>query len=394
MFLSLGLILIVGIILAGLSRKLGLPHILGYLVAGIILGPYVLGGIGSEVLNISEEIRKIALVVILLRAGLSLDLKDLKQVGLAAFLISFLPATFEILAYIFFAPLIFGISWLDAAILGSVMAAVSPAVVIPKMIHLIEVGRGSKKGIPQLILAGSSMDDIFTMVVFTSFLNMKLTGAGSIKGLLDIPLSIVLGLLIGGFVGKVLIEILDRDSRISPQQKAIVFFATAFLLIGLEEITKEWLVFSSLLSIMAMSLVYRIFGQEDSVQKIAEKYKGIWTVAELFLFVLVGASVDIRFTLGAGPGAILILILALAIRSIGVFLATLGTKLNGKERLFCVFAYLPKATVQAAIGSIALSKGLESGNLILSVAVLGIIITAPLGSILMEKTYEKLLEKD
>ena len=398
MFLSLSLIILLGLSMGALFDRLKLPRIIGMLITGIILGPYVLNLLDSSILNISSDLRKIALVIILLKAGLSLDISDLKRSGSSAILLAFLPASFEILAYIIFAPMLFSINRIDAAVLGAVLAAVSPAVVVPKMVDLIERKYGTKKAIPQMIMAGASCDDIFTIVLFTTFLNFALGGELNIKSLFKIPVSIILGIAIGILLGYGLYlafeNLYKRKKHVRNSIKVIIMLGFSLLLVALEDILADIIPMSGLLAVISMACTIRLKSDELVSKRLSEKFSKIWLSAEIILFVLVGAAVDIRYMLSFGIEAILIIIICLIFRSIGVLISIAKRNFTAKERIFCIVAYLPKATVQAAIGSIPLFSGLESGNLILSVTVLSILITAPLGAIGIDKLYPKYLQKE
>lgn len=389
MLLSLALLFLVGILFKELALKIKLPGLVGMLIAGILLGPYVLGLLDHKILDISSELRKIALVIILLKAGLSLDLKDLKKVGRPAILLSFLPASFEILGYVVLAPLLLGVSYAEAALMGAVLSAVSPAVVVPRMIKLMEEEKGTKKGIPQMILAGASCDDIFVIVLFSSFLNMNKGGEISLSTFFNIPLSIVLGIALGIFMGILLMGIFKK-MRFDNSIKVIAILGLSFLLVSIEILLEDHIAISGLLAVIAMASLIR-YRDINTSKELSLSFGRLWSGAEILLFTLVGAAVDIRYMTKAGVMAILLILLALIFRPIGVLLALLKTDLNKKERLFEAIAYLPKATVQAAIGSIPLSSGLNAGAIILSVAVLGIIITAPLGAFAIDNSYKKLL---
>lgn len=397
MILSLGLILIVGMIFAKIFEKLRLPRIIGMLLTGIILGPQVLNLLDSNILAISSDLRTIALIVILLKAGLSLDIKDLKKVGRSAVLLSFLPASFEILAYAIFVPRLLGLSLIDSLLMGAVMAAVSPAIVVPRMVKLIDEGYGKNESVPQMILDGASCDDVFVLVLFSSFLSMAKGSAFSYKYLLKVPISIVSGIGLGIIIGYLLYLFFERHykngSYIRNSTKVIIILALAFLLVSMEGMVKDIIPISGLLAVISMASSYKIKAEEQVVDRLSEKFAKLWIFAEILLFVLVGAEVDIKYMTEIGFVGILLIFLGLLIRSLGVFLSVSESKLNKNEKLFTIFAYTPKATVQAAIGSVALANGLESGMAILSVAVLGIIITAPLGAILIDNTYKKLLKK-
>lgn len=398
MLTSLALIFLVGLSAASICRKIHLPRIIGMLVTGILLGPYVLDLLDSSILGISADLRQMALVIILIKAGLSLNLDDLKRIGRPAVLMAFLPALFEITAFVLFAPAILGINHVEAAIMGSVLGAVSPAVVVPRMVSLMEDGWGTKKGIPQLILAGASLDDVFVIVLFTTFLGMGQGNGIHLMDFAQIPLSIVFGLLLGGAVGFLLTWLFEHryshQEMIRNSTKVIIVLGVSFLLLATEDWLEGILPVSGLLAIMSMAMVIAMRSVPSVAQRLREKYGKLWLAAELILFVMVGAAVDIRYTMEAGLSAVLMILVGLAFRSVGVFLCLLGTPLNREERLYCVIAYLPKATVQAAIGSVPLSLGLPCGRLVLSVAVLSILITAPLGAIGMDVSYSHLLEKD
>ncbi|WP_296257035.1 cation:proton antiporter [uncultured Ezakiella sp.] len=394
MLTSLGLILLVGLALGAICKKIKLPSIVGMLVTGILLGPFVLDLLDPSILNISADLRKMALIIILIKAGLSLDLADLKKVGRPAILLSFLPATFEIMAYVIFAPKIFGISTIDAALMGSVLAAVSPAVVVPRMVYMIENKIGTKKGIPQMIMAGASCDDIFVIVLFTSFLSMAQGGVLSPIEFLNVPISIILGIILGAMIGYILYYFFENafnnNRMIRNSTKLIIILTISFMIMALEEKLASVVALSGLLAIVSMASVLRVKMTDSVSARLSEKFGKLWIGAEVLLFVLVGAAVDIRYTLSAGFAAVLMIFIALAIRSIGVLISLIKTPLKRKEKVFTVVAYLPKATVQAAIGSVPLAAGLSSGNIILSVAVMGILITAPLGAIGIDRLQKKL----
>lgn len=398
MLTSLALIFLVGLAMASICQKIKLPRIIGMLVTGIVLGQYALNLLDASILGISADLRQMALVIILIKAGLSLNISDLKKVGRPAVLMSFLPAVFEILAFILFAPSVLGITLIDAAIMGAVLSAVSPAVVVPRMVQFIETKYGTKKGIPQLILAGASLDDVFVIVLFSTFIGMAQGNSVNIVEFINIPISIVLGIFIGAVVGLFLSAFFETKYAhrhyIRNSMKVIIVLGTAFLLIALEEWLKNVIPVSGLLAVMSMACMLQVRSVASVSERLSEKFGKLWIAAEIILFVLVGAAVDIRYTLEAGLGAVLLIIIALIFRSVGVYLCLIGTKLNLKEKIFCVIAYLPKATVQAAIGSVPLSLGLPCGNIVLSVAVLSIIITAPLGAFGMDMTYQHLLEKE
>ena len=336
-----------------------------------------------------------ALVIILIKAGLSLDLKDLKRVGRPAIMLSFIPASCEIVAYTIFAPIIFGITHIEGAVMGAVLSAVSPAIVVPRMVNLMEKGIGTKKGIPQMILAGASMDDIFVIVLFTTFVSMAQGNGVNLISFANIPVSIVLGILLGAVAGLALSWFFETNYAhkhlVRNSVKVIIILGTAFLLLTIETALKGTVPVSGLLAVVSMSLVIGIRSVKEVTARLQEKFGKLWIAAEVILFVLVGAAVDIRYTLRAGLGALAMIFIALSIRALGVLLCTIKTPLNKKERLFCVLSYMPKATVQAAIGSVPLAMGLSCGNLVLSVAVLAIVITAPLGAFGIDIGYKRLL---
>ena len=395
MLTSLALIFLVGLSTAGICQKLKIPRIIGMLITGVVLGPYVLDLLDSSILGISSELRQMALVIILIKAGLSLDLKDLKRVGRPAIMLSFIPASCEIVAYTIFAPMIFGITLIEGAVMGAVLSAVSPAIVVPRMVNLMEKGIGTKKGIPQMILAGASMDDIFVIVLFTTFVSMAQGNGVNLISFANIPVSIVLGILLGAVAGLALSWFFETNyahkNLVRNSVKVIIILGTAFLLLTIETALKGTVPVSGLLAVVSMSLVIGIRSVKEVTARLQEKFGKLWIAAEVILFVLVGAAVDIRYTLRAGLGALAMIFIALSIRALGVLLCTIKTPLNKKERLFCVLSYMPKATVQAAIGSVPLAMGLSCGNLVLSVAVLAIVITAPLGAFGIDIGYKRLL---
>lgn len=398
MLASLSLIFLVGLAMGAICQKLKMPRIIGMLVTGIVLGPYVLDFLDPSILSISSELRKLALIIILLKAGLSLDLKDLKKAGRPAILMSFVPATCEIAGYILFAPLLLGINRIEAAVMGAVLGAVSPAVVIPRMVMLIEEKYGTKKAIPQMIMAGASCDDIFVIVLFTTFLSMAQGGSADIVDFVNIPVSIVLGILLGAVTGYGLYLFFETSYAhkhcVRNSTKVIIVLGFSMLLVSVEGWLEGKVSVSGLLAVVSMACVIKIKSTASVSKRLSEKFGKLWIAAEVVLFVLVGAAVDIRYTLSAGIAAVFMIFIALIFRTAGVLICTIKTKLNMKERIFCVIAYLPKATVQAAIGSVPLAAGLVCGKIILSVAVLAIIITAPLGALGIDNTYKKLLEKE
>lgn len=391
MLLSIALIMLVGMAAAMLSKKVGLPGLVGMILTGAILGPCVLNLIDDSILNISSELRKIALIIILTRAGLTLDLDDLKRAGRPALLMCFLPASFEILGMILVAPHLLHISILEAAILGAVIAAVSPAVVVPKMIQLMEEGYGMNKQIPQIILAGASVDDVFVIVLFTSFTGLAQGDQISVMKFVNIPISIIAGILIGAVIG-IALGIFFTKVHMRDTIKVIIMLSLAFILVSLEEMITIPVTFAALISVMFMGIFLKR-KKADTSARLSAKFNKLWVMAEIILFVLVGASVDITFISKAGLKTVILIFAVLLFRMAGVFICMLGTKLNGKERLFCMLAYTPKATVQAAIGGVPLAMGLACGNIVLTVAVIAIVITAPLGAFMIEHTYKKLLSK-
>lgn len=398
MLASLSLIFLVGLAMGAICQKLKMPRIIGMLVTGIVLGPYVLDFLDPSILSISSELRKLALIIILLKAGLSLDLKDLKKAGRPAILMSFVPAICEIAGYILFAPLLLGINRIEAAVMGAVLGAVSPAVVIPRMVMLMEEKYGTKKAIPQMIMAGASCDDIFVIVLFTTFLSMAQGGSADIINFVNIPVSIVLGILLGAVTGYGLYLFFETSYAhkhcVRNSTKVIIVLGFSMLLVSVEGWLEGKVSVSGLIAVVSMACVIKIKSTAFVSKRLSEKFGKLWIAAEVVLFVLVGAAVDIRYTLSAGIAAVFMIFIALIFRTAGVLICTIKTKLNMKERIFCVIAYLPKATVQAAIGSVPLAAGLACGKIILSVAVLAIIITAPLGALGIDNKYKKLLEKE
>lgn len=397
MLTSLSFIFLIGLALAQICQVFKMPRIIGMLITGMVLGPYVLDLLDPSILSISADLRKMALIIILLKAGFSLDWKDLLKVGRPAILLSFLPASFEIAGYILLAPLLLGISRVDAAVMGAVLAAVSPAVVVPRMVHYIEHRYGTEKGIPQMLMAGASCDDIFVIVLFTTFLGMAQGGSAKLMEFLNIPLSIVLGILLGLFAGYGLHLFFEasylRKKHVRNSMKVVIILALAFLLMSIELWLKEKIAISGLLAVVSMAIMIKNKSIDSVSRRLSEKFGKLWLAAEVILFVLVGAAVDLRYTLNAGLPVVVLIFSALGFRSLGVWLSTVKTHLSRQERCFCVLAYLPKATVQAAIGSVPLAAGLGCGKIILSVAVMGILITAPLGALGMDMSYKKLLQK-
>lgn len=391
MLKSIALIMLIGMSAGWGCRKVKLPGLIGMLFTGIILGPYVLNMLDSSILLVSADIRKIALVIILTRAGLTLNLEDLKKVGRPAFLMCFVPATFEMIGMIILAPRLLSVSLIEAAVIGAVVAAVSPAVVVPEMIKLMEEGYGTKQGIPQLILAGASVDDVYVIVMFTAFTSLAQGSNVSVMSFVNIPVSIIFGIIIGIIIGKAL-AVVWKKVHIRDTVKAAIFLSVALLLVGVEASLNTPITFASLISVMFIGIALKKDRPEVAF-RLSQKYNKMWVWAEVMLFVLVGATVDIGYVAYAGVSAIVIIIGALIFRMAGVALCMAGTKLKLKERVFCMLAYTPKATVQAAIGGVPLSMGLACGNTVLIVAVLAIIITAPLGAFAIDMTYRKLLKK-
>lgn len=389
MLISIAFMFLMGMFLGWICKKLHLPSLVGMMLTGVILGPYALNLIDGSILNISADLRKIALIIILTRAGLTLNINDLKKVGRPAILMCFLPATFEIIGMVILAPMLFNVSVLEAAIIGSVVGAVSPAVIVPKMIKLIEDGYGKEKGIPQLILAGASVDDVFVIVLFTSFMGLAQGKQISVMSFVNIPVSICLGIAIGLLCGLILSKFFEKI-HIRDTAKVIIILSISFVLVTIEDNMTGIISFSALISIMFIGIAMQRYRREAS-SRLSVKFNKLWVCAEILLFVLVGATVDIHYVTSAALPAILLLFGVLCFRMLGVFLCLLHTKLSLKERLFCMFAYMPKATVQAAIGGVPLAMGLACGNVVLTIAVMAILITAPLGAFLIDLTYKKLL---
>lgn len=398
MLTSLAFIFLVGLSMAAICQRLKLPRIIGMLITGIMLGPYVLDLLDPSILSVSADLRQMALIIILLKAGLSLNLSDLKKVGRPAIMMSFVPASCEILAFFLFAPYILGVTRIEAAVMGAVLGAVSPAVVVPRMVQLMEKRYGTTKSIPQLIMAGASCDDIFVIVLFTTFVSMAQGGSAHIMDFINIPISIVLGIVLGAIVGYFLSLFFEtayaHKHCVRNSMKVIIVLGVSFMLMAVETWLKGIVSVSGLLAVVSMACVIKIKSVAFVSKRLSEKFGKLWLAAEILLFVLVGAAVDIRYTLSAGIAAVLMIIVALVFRSIGVAICLLGTSMNWKERIFCMIAYLPKATVQAAIGSVPLAMGLPCGQIVLSVAVLAILITAPLGALGIDLTYKRFLTKE
>lgn len=390
MLLGFALVLLSGFVFGELFGKLRLPKLTGMIAAGIALGS--LGLLDEKLLGISAELRKIALVIILLRAGMNLKLSDLKKIGRPAALLCFVPACFEMAGTVLLAPPLLGLSITEAAVMGAVLAAVSPAVIVPKMLKLMEERRGTDKLIPQMILAGASIDDVFVIVMFSVFSGIEQGGELSALTLLNIPLSLVLGAAAGAAVG-LLLALLFGKIHIRDSAKVIVVLSCAFLLTAAEDALSGRVGFSGLVAVMAAGLFMGVKAQEQT-QRVSAKLGKLWCGAEIVLFVLVGAAVDIGAAAESGVKALLLIAGALVLRSAGVFLCLIGTKLTAKERLFCAFSYLPKATVQAAIGGVPLAMGMACGQKVLSVAVIAILVTATLGAALIEAFGKRWLLKE
>lgn len=391
MLISVALIFLVGMFMGWLCKKIRLPGLLGMLFTGIILGPYVLNVIDDSILNISADLRKMALIIILTRAGLSLDVKDLKKVGRPAILMCFVPACFEMAGMILLAPRILGISTLDAAIMGAVVAAVSPAVVVPKMIKLMEEGYGVKKGIPQLILAGASVDDVFVIVMFTAFTGLAQGESVSVKSFVNVPLSVITGTLAGLAVGYLLAKFFEKV-HIRDTSKVMILLSVSFIMVTAEDYFSDVIPFAALIGVMAAGVSLQK-KREVVAKRLSSKFNKLWVVSEIMLFVLVGAAVDIQYAAKAGAAPVFLIFAVLIFRMAGVLVCLLKTRLNRKERVFCMLAYMPKATVQAAIGGMPLAMGLSCGNIVLSVAVIAILITAPLGAFCIDVTYKRFLQQ-
>lgn len=396
MLTSLALVFLAGLAAAAVCSAIKLPRIIGMLLVGIVLGPHMLNVLDDSILSISSELRQMALIIILLKAGLSLNLSDLRQVGRPAVLLSCLPATCELAGYILLAPYLLGVNRIEAAVMGAVLAAVSPAVVVPRMVFLMENRWGTDKSIPQMLLAGASCDDIYVIVLFTTFTGIAQGGNARAADFLNIPVSVVLGIAVGAAAGYALSRFFEaafaRNHMVRGSVKIIIVPSVSFLLVALETVLKGRIALSGLLAVTSMACMLARKTTGEVRARLSEKFGKLWIAAELILFVLVGAAVDIRYVSETGLAAVLMVFAALIFRAAGVVLCLAGTKLSRRERLFCVIAYLPKATVQAAIGSVPLAMGLPCGKIVLSVAVLAILITAPLGALGMDAAYRKLLK--
>ena len=391
MFFSLGIMLLSALLAASLCKKLRLPPLIGMLAVGIAIGPYALDLIDGSILDISPELRKIALIIILTRAGLSLDLAALKRVGRPAILMCFVPACFEILGMALLAPLLLHIRLMEALILGAVIGAVSPAVIVPKMLKLSEEGYGTDKGIPQLLLAGASVDDVFVIVMFSTFTGLEKNGTFSAFSLATIPVSVMLGVAAGLGIGCLLGKLFERI-HIRDTKKLLLFLCAAFFLVAFEDTFGEKVPFSALIAVMSIGVAVQKI-RPMAAERLSARFNKLWVAAEIFLFVLVGACVNLPYAAKAGISTVILILLVLLFRMAGVFVCLIKTNLNLKERLFCMLAYTPKATVQAAIGGIPLALGLACGETVLTAAVIAILLTAPLGALLIDKTYKKLLDR-
>ena len=396
MLTSLALVFLAGLAAAAVCSAIKLPRIIGMLLVGIVLGPHILNVLDDSILSISSELRQMALIIVLLKAGLSLNLSDLRQVGRPAVLLSCLPATCELAGYILLAPYLLGVNRIEAAVMGAVLTAVSPAVVVPRMVFLMENRWGTDKSIPQMLLAGASCDDIYVIVLFTTFTGIAQGGNARAADFLNIPVSVLLGIAVGAAAGYALSGFFEaafaRNHMVRGSVKVIIVLSVSFLLVALETVLKGRIALSGLLAVTSMACMLARKTTGEVRARLSEKFGKLWIAAELILFVLVGAAVDIRYVSETGLAAVLMVFAALIFRAAGVVLCLAGTKLSRRERLFCVIAYLPKATVQAAIGSVPLAMGLPCGKIVLSVAVLAILITAPLGALGMDAAYRKLLK--
>ena len=392
MLTSLAFIFLLGLLLSSIFNKLKLPGLMGMLLTGMLLGPYVLNLLSPSLLSVSVDLRQLALIIILMRAGLALNIHDLKKVGRPAILMCFVPACFELVGMILIAPKLLDISILDAAIMGTVVAAVSPAIIVPKMLRLLETGYGKRQHIPQMIMAGGSVDDVFVIVLFTVFTGIAAGGGVTAQDFLQIPVAIVMGLL-GGVTSGWLLSVYFKRYHLRDSVKVMIILSISFLLVSLEHLLQGVVAFSGLLAVMSLGAVILLTYQALAV-RLSAKFSKLWVAAEVLLFVLVGATVDMQYVAASGLAMVVVILGTLCFRMLGVYVSVIGTDLNMKERLFCMIAYLPKATVQAAIGGIPLAMGLPCGDMVLSVAVLAILITAPLGALGIDKSYKLLLNKE
>ena len=392
MLTSLAFIFLLGLLLSSIFNKLKLPGLMGMLLTGMLLGPYVLNLLSPSLLSVSIDLRQLALIIILMRAGLALNIHDLKKVGRPAILMCFVPACFELVGMILIAPKLLDISILDAAIMGTVVAAVSPAIIVPKMLRLLETGYGKRQHIPQMIMAGGSVDDVFVIVLFTVFTGIAAGGGVTAQDFLQIPVAIIMGLL-GGVTSGWLLSVYFKRYHLRDSVKVMIILSISFLLVSLEHLLQGVVAFSGLLAVMSLGAVILLTYQALAV-RLSAKFSKLWVAAEVLLFVLVGATVDMQYVAASGLAMVVVILGTLCFRMLGVYVSVIGTDLNMKERLFCMIAYLPKATVQAAIGGIPLAMGLPCGDMVLSVAVLAILITAPLGALGIDKSYKVLLNKE
>lgn len=388
MLLSIGMIILAGLLLGWIVSKIQLPRIIGMLLAGMLLGPYVLNVLDSSIIDMSGDLRKIALIIIIAKAGLSLDITDLKRIGRPAIMLCFVPATLELIAFVLFAPFIMGVTLLQAAILGAVMGAVSPAVTVPRLTKMIDEGIGVKKGIPQMLIAGASADDIYVIVLFTTLVGLEAGGNMNALSLLRIPEEIILGAVTGGILG-VILAVYFKKVHIRDSLKVTIIMAFSMILYWIEGIAPV----SGLLAVMTMGIALNVRLQVVA-KRLSAKFSKLWVAAEIFLFVLVGATVNIGYVTKAGVGMVIMLFVGLLFREFGTLISVLGVGLNKKEILFCLISQLPKATVQAAIGGVPLAMGLSCGNVVLTMAVVSIVITAPLGAIGMDATVDRFISRD
>lgn len=388
---SLAIIILLGLVVNTVFERLEMPGLLGMLILGVIIGPHALNWIDPDLIKISDDLRKIALIVILLRAGLGISRESLKKVGSTAIKLSCIPGLMEGFTIAIISTVVLDFSFIQGGILGFIIAAVSPAVVVPHMLNYIEQGIGTKKGVPTLLLAGSSIDDVFAITIFATFLGLY-SGAHVNIGIkiLSVPISIILGIVIGLTLGLIMVSIFKRN-HIRDTKKVLLIIGIAILLTALEKVLERKVEIAGLLGVMTIG--FMILEKMPNVGKrLAIKFNKIWVFAEILLFVMVGSQVDISVALDSGLDGLTIIFIGLIARSLGVIFSTLGTNLSWRERLFCIISYTPKATVQAAIGSVPLSLGVKSGDVILAVAVLSILITAPLGAIGIRASAHKLLD--
>lgn len=392
MLLSIALIIFSGLLFGCVMKKIRLPAIIGYLFAGFLIGPYCLGWLDISILQISGEIRQIALVIILMKAGLSLDVDDLRRIGRPAVLLCFVPATCEILSFVLFAPWLLNLSLIESALLGSVLAAVSPAIVVPRMTRMMDEGWGTGKGIPQMIVAGASADDVYVIVIFSALLSLCSGGSVTAWDFLQIPIAVISGILVGITTGLCMAFLLKKI-QMSTVHEFIILLSASFLLLALEDAMKPLFSLSGLLATMSMCITIR-FRDIQTAKENAQLCGKVWICAEIFLFTLVGAIVNVSYIAQAGFFMIVMLLIGLCFRLAGTWLSVSGKGLTMKDKVFCAFAETPKATVQAAIGGIPLTAGLACGNTILAFAVLAILVTAPVGAILIDSTYQKWLTKN